>query len=177
MKKFYARKDALRLCALIPILIFLCGCSNVPYSSRLYSDNYSLEKEVQGLINNARSKGKMCGNKYYKPVGPVVWNDKLGQAALQHSLDMAQKGFLGHIGSDGSDLEKRLSKVGYRWSSCGENVGQGFRTPEEAVKSWLKSEMHCKNIMDPAFEEAGGAFAKSNNRRSYWALVLGNPKQ
>ena len=96
---------------------------------------------------------------------------------MQHSLDMAQKGFLGHTGSNGRGLGERLSKVGYKWSSCGENVGQGFRTPEEAVRLWLKSEVHCKNIMNPDFKEAGVAFAKSGNRRSYWTLILGRSKQ
>jgi uncharacterized protein YkwD len=182
MKKFYRRKVALKYCSLIisiiiSIFIFLCGCSQVLHSSGLYSNDYSLVKEILGPINDARSTGKMCGNKYYKLARPVVWNDTLGQAALRHSLDMAQKGFLGHTGSDGRGLGERLSKVGYRWSSCGENVGQGFETPEEAVRLWLKSEVHCKNIMNPYFKEAGAAFAKSVNRRSYWTLILGNSKQ
>ncbi len=178
MKKFYRREIALKHYLLtISFFIFLCGCSQVLHSSYLYNDDYSLVKEILGPINDARSTGKMCGNKYYKPARPVVWNDALGQAALQHSLYMAQKGFLGHTSSDGRGLGERLSKVGYRWSSCGENVGQGFGTPEEAVRFWLKSEVHCKNIMNPDFKEAGAAFAKSGNRRSYWTLILGNSKQ
>jgi uncharacterized protein YkwD len=180
MEKFYRRENALQLCSLLFIssfFIFLCGCSHILHPTGLYSNNYSAVKEILGPINDARSTGNICGNKLYKPARPVIWNDILGQAALQHSLDMAQKGFLSHTGSDKKGLEERLSKVGYRWSSCGENIGQGFRTPEEAVRLWLKSEVHCKNIMNPDFKEVGVAFAKSSNRRSYWTLILGNSKQ
>ncbi len=177
MKKLFKRNDAITIYVVIYIFFCIYGCSHVLQYSGQTSDDHSLVKEIVGQINKIRSKGTTCGNKYYKPVKPVIWNNKLGQAALQHSLDMAKKGFLSHTGSDGSNPEERLSKVGYRWSSYGENIGQGFRTPDEAVKSWLKSEMHCKKIMNPDFKEAGTAFVKSSNRRSYWTLILGNSRQ
>lgn len=177
MGKFYRRKYDLKMSVAILVVLFIYGCSDVFHSPGLLKEDHSSAKEILGPINEARSTGATCGNKYYKPGRPVVWNDKLGQAALQHCLDMSQKGFLSHTGSDGSNPGERLSRAGYRWSSCGENVGQGFRNPEDAVKLWLKSEMHCKNIMNPKFEEAGAAFSKSGNGRSYWTLVLGNSNQ
>jgi uncharacterized protein YkwD len=181
MKRFYKNEIAMKTYSLISVMVFLCGCISAFNSSSgqpgRYSHDHSLVKDILEPINETRSKGMMCGNRYYKPARPVVWNDTLGQAALQHSLDMAEKGFLSHKGSDRSDLGERLSRVGYQWISYGENVGQGYRTAQDAVSAWLKSEIHCKNIMNPEFKEAGASYAKSSNRRSYWTLILGNPKQ
>jgi len=171
------KEGALRIIAFIFVVMFLSGCSNVIYTSSGWYKNHTLVKGILEPINGARIKGGMCGNKYYKAVQPVVWDEKLGQASLQHSLDMAKNGFLSHKGSDGSEIGERLSRVGYRWFSNGENVGQGYRSPEEAVQAWLKSKMHCKNIMNPEFKEAGASYARSSSLRTYWTLVFGTPKQ
>jgi uncharacterized protein YkwD len=107
---------------LITVMVFLYGCVSVfNSSSGWFGKDSSLVKDVLEPINAARSKGMMCGSRYYKPARTVVWNDKLGHAALQHSLDMAENGFLSHKGSDESDPGERLSKAGYRWVSYGEN--------------------------------------------------------
>ncbi len=163
---------------LITVMVFLYGCVSVfNSSSGWYGKDSSLVKDVLEPINAARSKGMMCGSRYYKPARTVVWNDKLGHAALQHSLDMAENGFLSHKGSDESDPGERLSKAGYRWVSYGENVSQGYRAAKDVVKAWLNSEMHCKKIMNPEFKEVGASYAKSTNGRSYWTLILCSPKQ
>ena len=138
--------------------------------------NYNSKKRVIELINEVRAKGVKCGNNYNKATTPVVWNEKLGKASLHHSLDMAQKGFLGHRGSDGSSTKERLSRVHYKWMTYGENVGEGYQTPGEMVSGWLKSTSHCKNIMNPDFKEAGSAYAKSS-RNSYWTLVLASSER
>ncbi len=178
MRRFYQKKIAMKTYAFISIMVFLCGCvSTFNSSSGWYGKDNSLVKDILEPINEARAKGMMCGNRYYKPARLVVWNNTLGQAALQHSMDMAEKGFLSHKGSDRSDPGERLSRVGYRWVSYGENVGQGYRTTQDAVGAWLNSEIHCKNIMNPEFKEAGASYAKSSNRRSYWTLIFGNPNQ
>ena len=172
------RRVTVRLTALLvfAFLFFLPGCSNGIYkSSGLYNRDYVVEKRILELVNNARMKGRKCGYKYYEAAKPLVWNKMLEQAALSHSLDMAKNGFLGHKGSDSSDPGERLLMVGYKWSAYGEDIGQGYRTPEEAVRRWLKSEMHCKNIMNPEFKEAGSAYARSSNLRTYWTLVFGTP--
>lgn len=129
------------------------------------------------LINEARSKGRMCGNKYYDAAKPVEWNNRLGKVSLRHSVDMAENNFLSHKGSDGSTLSERLTKFNYEHIECAENIGHGYRSSEEAVRSWLKSKMHCKNIMNPEYKEIGAAYAKSKSLRTYWTLIFGTPQQ
>jgi uncharacterized protein YkwD len=159
------------------VVLFLYGCGGSlrPASWRGGSD-HALVNNIIGPLNDARAKGRTCGNTYFKPARPVDWNDTLGRVALDHSMDMARTGHLSHKGSDNSGPGERLSKAGYTWASYGENVGQGYRTPEDAVKTWLKNGRHCRNIMDPEFTEAGAAWAKNRNLRNFWTLVLGRPK-
>lgn len=130
-----------------------------------------VEKRVVELVNRARAKGAKCGSIYYRATSPVVWNDILGTASLRHSQDMAKKGFLHHTGSDKRDSGDRISGFGYVWSAYGENVAEGYDSPEEVVKSWLKSMAHCENIMNPSFKEAGAAHVRGL-RGIYWTLLL-----
>jgi uncharacterized protein YkwD len=132
-------------------------------------------KRIVELVNNARNKGARCGNRYVEPVSPLKWNDVLGEASLKHSVDMAGNGNSGHAGADGSDPGVRLARSGYKWMTYGENVGEGYLTPEDVVKAWLKSRGHCENIMNPSFREAGAASARGK-KRLYWTLVLATPE-
>ena len=137
--------------------------------------NRGSEKRLIELINQVRMKGSKCGNRYYKPTQSVVWNEKLRQASFHHSLDMARKGFLGHTGYDGNSTKERLSGVGYKWITFGENVAEGYQTLEELMKGWMESTSHCKIIMNPDFKEAGAAYAKGSGKM-YWTLILASPK-
>jgi uncharacterized protein YkwD len=131
-------------------------------------------KKVIDLVNRARMGGSRCGNKYFKATKPVVWNDTLGKASLGHSRDMAEKGFLYHTGTDRKDPGERIARLGYIWSAYGENIAEGYHSPEEVVKGWLKSRDHCENIMNPSFKEAGSGHARGP-RGVYWTLLLAAP--
>lgn len=168
----------LTLVTILVFLLFQCSCNTIVYKSSFRTvRDFESEKNILKHINEARAQGRMCGNQYYEATTPVAWNKKLSEASLQHSLDMAENGFLSHKGSNGDDLSERLLKVHYEWGSCAENLGHGYQNSEEAVTSWLKSKMHCKNIMNPEFKEIGAASAKSETRRTYWTLIFGSPKQ
>jgi uncharacterized protein YkwD len=161
---------------ILAFLLLQCSCHTITYKNpgRTVKD-FGITNNILKYVNDARAQGRMCGNKYYEAARPVVWNNKLAEASLQHSLDMAENGFLSHTGSNGDSLSERLLSVHYDWTACGENIGHGYRSSEEAVRSWLKSDMHCKNIMSPDFKEIGAAYAKSETLRTYWTIVFGNP--
>jgi len=167
----------LTLATILVFMLFQYSCNTIIYkTSGGNIRDYSISKNILQHINEARAKGWMCGNQYYEAAQPVAWNKKLAEASLQHSLDMAENGFLSHTGSNSGDLAERLLRVHYNWISCAENIGHGYRDSEEAVISWLKSTMHCKNIMNPEFKEIGAAYATSENHRTYWTLILGSPE-
>ena len=136
-------------------------------------------QDILALVNAARARPRTCGTRAFGPAGPLTWNPLLGQAALVHSTDMAQKHYFNHKQPDGSLPADRATNAGYRWVRVGENIASGQRTVEDAVASWLDSPGHCANIMNPAFTEMGAAYAvnpQNRNRTAYWTQVFGTPR-
>ena len=125
--------------------------------------------------NNARATGRNCGDTFHPAAPPLVWNCTLGQAAKNHSDDMANNNFFSHTGSDGLSPFNRISNLGYVFKTAAENIAAGQRTADSVVASWLTSDGHCKNIMNPAYEEFGGALTKNDDAtfRYYWTGVFG----
>lgn len=109
------------------------------------------------LVNDVRKKGCQCGDTYYYPAPPVTWNTQLEEAAYSHTTDMSKNKFFGHNAPDGSRGGNRLERVGYKWKTYGENIGQGYKTEKEMLAGWLASPGHCKNIMNKSFKEMGVA--------------------
>lgn len=58
----------------------------------------------------------------YVAVPPLAWDAKLMVSSKAHSDDMATNGFQDHNGSDGSQFFERITKAGYDWSFCTENI-------------------------------------------------------
>ena len=120
------------------------------------------------LVNDARKKGVYCGKAWHSPAPPVVWNELLEKAALNHSADMNQRNYFSHTSPNGDKAAARLDAIGYNWRSYAENIAQGYETEREVVVGWLKSEGHCKNIMNGTFNEMG--VAREGN---YWTQEFG----
>jgi hypothetical protein len=136
-------------------------------------------QDILALVNATRALPRTCGNQAFGPAGPVSWNPQLGDAALAHSTDMAERHYFNHRQPDGSEPADRATRAGYRWRAVGENIASGQRTPQEAVAAWLDSPGHCANIMNPRFTEMGAAYAinpANDNRTAYWTQVFGLPR-
>lgn len=61
--------------------------------------------------------------------------------------------------SHGAAFMNRITAVGFDWSTVGENIATGFRTPVAVVRAWMRSPGHCANILDPAYREVGTGLA------------------
>jgi uncharacterized protein YkwD len=57
--------------------------------------------------------------------------------------------------SHGTNFSARITAVGFRWSSAGENIATGFATPRDVVTAWMGSKDHCQNILDPSYFDVG----------------------
>ena len=142
----------------------------------------TIELEVMGRINYARTRGFDCQTKSYrgKPLAALIPHPKLHLAARAHAQDM-QKQF-SHIGSNGSSLAARIAASGYLASRVGENILGGQRlgsSAKSAVKWWLNSQIHCQNIMNPVYQHfAAGHFYRHNDPKQiwhYWAINFAAP--
>jgi len=139
-----------------------------------------IRQEFLDAVNQARASGRYCGAAYFNAAPPVAWNDTLAMAAYLHSFDMATNGFFSHTGSDGSSLGVRITREGYEWWSCGENIAVGYPTVSAVIQGWLGSEGHCRNIMNPGFEEIGAGVAEGPYSgmpsARYWTFDLAIPR-
>jgi uncharacterized protein YkwD len=134
---------------------------------------------VLAAVNAARAQGRRCGDRWYPAVPPVTWNQELGEAALEHSRDMAVHRYFDHRGTDGTLVGDRALRAGYSWRRVGENIASGTSTPEEAVAGWLESPGHCTNVMNGGFTDMGAAYVPnpaSKRGTAYWTQVFAAPR-
>lgn len=121
------------------------------------------------LINDVRAKGCTCGSTVMPAVGALQWNDKLAKAGYLHSVDMNAKNYFSHTSQDGRDPGQRITAQGFTWSSYGENIARGQSNEAAVMNGWLKSEGHCKNIMNGRFKYVGVGM-----QNKYWTQVFGS---
>ena len=108
-------------------------------------------------VNRVRSAPQTCGGTRLPAAPPVAWNGRLGAAARAHTADMAQNGFFAHVGSDGSQPGDRATRTGYVWRTVGENIAAEYESVDAVMAAWMRSDGHCRNLMDPRFAELGAA--------------------
>jgi uncharacterized protein YkwD len=137
----------------------------------------AVAERVLELVNAARAQRRKCGREQFEAAQPLALSAMLNEAALRHARDMAERGSLGHQGSDGSQSGDRITRAGYRWRGSGENVAAGQRDADAVVAAWLDSPDHCATLMGPLFTEMGVAFAlaPSKNPAIYLAQAFAVP--
>lgn len=131
----------------------------------------NLDKNVLlQLVNEVRAKGCNCGNTAMPPVQPLSWNILLELAAAKHSKDMLDRKYFSHTSPEGVTPQMRIKAAGYAYSWSGENIASGFSREADVLNGWLKSEGHCKNIMNANYKEMGVGRANG-----LWAQVFASP--
>lgn len=151
--------------------------------------------EAAALINNIRAKLDACGDEGMMGDGgmqrvalnpnpgksrpAVTFNPRLATIAAGHAKAMAEQNFFDHVDPSGRTVGARATEGGYRWKVVGENLAAGQESIGEAMRGWLLSTGHCKNLIDGRFTEFGLARANSVNPLDpygvYWVLVMGKP--
>lgn len=93
---------------------------------------------------------------------PLVMDPRLAQAAQQHSGEMDQLKYFAHTSPvpEFASLSQRLQRAGCYQLTTAENLhrSQGYtasKVAEEAVKGWLDSPDHRRNLLNPRFNRVG----------------------
>ncbi|WP_158222400.1 CAP domain-containing protein [Tamilnaduibacter salinus] len=134
------------------------------------------QARVLKAVNEFRSQPQSCGDKSFNSAPAVSYSCALQPAADRHSNDMASNNFFSHTGSDGLKVAQRVSEqTDYQWSLLGENIAAGFSDPQAMVKAWGESTGHCKNLMNPDFDDMAvkRVDGKQTDYDNYWTQVLG----
>ncbi|MGW6025382.1 sigma-70 family RNA polymerase sigma factor [Streptomyces sp. NPDC055099] len=123
----------------------------------------SYGEQVTRLANAERAKSG-CG--------PLTLNSKLDDAAQGHSDDMAERDFFDHTNPDGKDPGDRVTAAGYKWSTYGENIAAGQRTPAAVMDAWMNSSGHRANILNCSFKEIGVGYREGSGG-PWWTQNFG----
>lgn len=133
-------------------------------------------REMLALVNQVRSRGRNCGNKWYPVAPPVTWSAELAQAATAHSQDMADRRYFSHRAPApapyGAAFGQRADYFKYPLFPRSENIAAGDTTAREAIDSWVKSAGHCANLMDPSATQVGMGHDRASR---YWTQMFGMP--
>lgn len=93
----------------------------------------------------------------------------LSQVALRHAEWMARTGEFSHRGINNSTVQTR---VGRSYRCVGENIAMGYRSPDEAMRNWMGSYGHRKNVLQRGYTMVGFGVAESRNGTLYWCAVF-----
>jgi uncharacterized protein YkwD len=121
------------------------------------ADLRKIELQVHQAVNKARSS---------RHLPELAWNEPLAAEARRHAARIVDAHFFAHRDPVRGDIDRRLDRSGIEWMRCAENLyeGDSDELANEAVKTWLLSEGHRKNIMDSMFSDAGVGVAVKRDR-------------
>ena len=97
-----------------------------------------------------------------EPVPVLTWADGLWRASRDHAQDQGRSGGTGHVGGDGSTLDKRIDRYGRWLETAAENIDYGSATARDVVISLIVDDGvagrgHRTNIFNTALRVMGAA--------------------
>jgi uncharacterized protein YkwD len=123
----------------------------------------TLAQQVVSLTNAERAKHGCAA---------LTVDSRLQAAAQGHSNDMIARNFFDHTNPSGKNPGDRITAAGYRWSTYGENIAYGQRTPAAVMSAWMNSSGHRANILNCKFKNIGvGVALKAGT--PYWTQNFG----
>ena len=138
-----------------PALIYPNQKLNIPNI-----DNVKMfENEVIALVNTERAKQHIEGL-------DIDW--ELSRVARIKSQDMATKNYFSHQSPTYGSPFDMMKHFGIHYTSAGENIASGQKTPEQVMESWMNSQGHRENIMNPTFTHIGVGYYRGGNYGTMW---------
>lgn len=129
-------------------------------------------KELLELVNRERKKAK---------ADALEWDEKLAKFARAYSKEMADENSISHTDKRGRTIEQRLRDDGIEnFKNAGENlfVGSGGKNYQKtAVKMWLRSASHKRNMLSKDFTRSAIGIAKGSNGTVYIAQIFVEPME
>lgn len=125
------------------------------------------EFSIHYLVNNERRK---------KGLSDLYWEEDLAKMARAFSRQMARESFFSHYDRDGNSVIDRARNSGIRdWDKIGENLFfcEGYDNFDAlAVRGWMNSSEHRRNILDRQFTATGIGIAQTREGRIYITQVF-----
>lgn len=152
-------------------LIGLKILSVISFGNYLGADifNQLSQSDLYQLINQERRQN---GEQ------PLAVSSRLEAAAQLKLADMLQNNYFAHNSPQGATPWSWIQKANYNYAIAGENLAMNFYSSSEAMKAWMASESHRKNILLKDFSETGIAvgYGSFNGEKTAMAVqMFGRP--
>ena len=128
---------------------------NIPVNSGISS----IEKQVITLTNAQRAQYGLA---------PLTINWELSRMARYKSQDMVDHNYFDHNSPVYGSPFQMMKSFGISYSTAGENIAMGQRTPQEVVTAWMNSPGHRANILNKNFKQIGVGAVQAANGSIYW---------
>lgn len=109
------------------------------------ADRARVAAEMLARVNDVRRR---------EGLPPLASNPLLDRISQEHAEDMLRRSYFGHQTPEGLGPSDRARADGYP-AGIGENLVEQRFSTEEALKAWLDSPGHRRNILDPGSREMG----------------------
>ena len=120
----------------------------------------SYEQQVADLVNAERAKAGL-------PALKLNW--ELSRVARIKSQDMHDKKYFAHQSPTYGSPFDMMKKFGISYRTAGENIAQGYATPQSVMTGWMNSPGHRANILSASFTQIGVGYFKDGN---YWTQMF-----
>ncbi len=124
------------------------------------------EKEVARLVNVERSK---------RGLQKLTLNAQISKVARIKCRNMISKGYFSHTSPTYGSPFMMMENFGIKFSSAGENIAYGQKTPAEVMKGWMDSPGHRANILSNTYTNIGVGQATSKTGVKYWTQMFTKP--
>src|SRR5690606_25884862 len=99
---------------------------------------------------SASAVGRLTAIRSAHRLGPLLADGGLETAALRQARYMARTGRMSHTTGYGRDFASRMSNVRTEGAAA-ENSARGRMDLEKLFGTWMNSEGHRRNMLDPRF--------------------------
>ncbi|MDX2213933.1 MAG: CAP domain-containing protein [Oculatellaceae cyanobacterium bins.114] len=112
---------------------------------------------------------------------PLALNTQLTNAAQTYARAMAVQDNFSHTGADGSSPWDRIRAADYDYSEAAENLAAGHTTAASAMRGWMNSSGHRRNLLAYQVQEIGVGYfylGRDTGRyiyNHYWAQSMATP--
>src|SRR4051794_9674685 len=132
------------------LILVLCGVAMAQQTQK--------EQQLVRELNQSRAQAGLPALKV---------DDRLTQAAREHSQKMADSRNLSHVLPGEAKVAQRIASTGLRFNRSGENVG--YNTDFNGLHSgWMHSPPHKENILSPDYDSVGIGVVRGSDG-VYWA--------
>ena len=117
------------------------------------------QSEMLGLINSVRKE---------KGLNELKYSTALSDTAQQYAEYMSANNYFNHTSQSGQTSTDRITAADSALMKWSENIARNFNSTSDVVDSWMKSEKHRANLLDPDAEVVGIGFSGG-----YWVADFG----